>query len=168
LARAKLGDRPRRVADEEDLALSAFHSLCQGAEHGRFPQLMDRDNLWKLLATITANKALNLIRDADRLKRGSGAVRGESAFIGSNGARDAGIEAIVGADPTPEFAAQMAEEYDRLLLSLDDSELASIARWKMEGYSTDEIAEKLGKSLSTIERKLRVIRSIWEEAGVAA
>ncbi len=164
LARAKLGDRPRREADEEDLALSAFHSLCHGAERGRFPELLDRDNLWRLLATITANKALNQVRDASRQKRGGGAVRGESAFI----APGDGLGEIIGAEPTPVFAAQMAEEYNRLLESLDDAELASIARWRMEGFNTDEIAAKLNKSPSTVERKLRVIRTIWEEAGVAA
>ncbi len=170
LARVKLRNQPRRVADEEDLALSAFHSLCLGAERGRFPNLNDRDNLWQLLATITARKALHLVRDSARQKRGGGAVRGESAFIGSNGVskETAGLEQIIGDEPTPEFAAQLAEEYDQLLASLQDSELASIARWRMEGYSTAEIAEKLDKSPATIERKLRAIRTIWEAAGAAA
>ena len=39
LARRKLGPRARRLADEEDVALSAFKSLCLGAAGGRFPQL---------------------------------------------------------------------------------------------------------------------------------
>jgi DNA-directed RNA polymerase specialized sigma24 family protein len=170
LARVKLGNQPRRVADEEDLALSAFHSLCIGAERGRFSNLHDRDNLWQLLATITARKAAHLARDATRHKRGGGSVRGESAFIDSNGDSEeaAGMESIIGNEPTPEFATQLAEEYDRLLASLKNSELASIARWRMEGYSTAEIAEKLDKSAPTIERKLRAIRTIWEAAGAAA
>jgi hypothetical protein len=50
----------RRVADEEDVALSAFDSFCAGAERGRFPDLKDRDNLWALLVTITARKAADL------------------------------------------------------------------------------------------------------------
>lgn len=45
LARRKMSDVPRRVADEEDVALSAFASLCRGAEKGRFPILHDRDDL---------------------------------------------------------------------------------------------------------------------------
>ena len=46
-------------ADEEDAALSAFDSFCAGMEQGRFPQLSDRDDLWRLLVTITGRKVLD-------------------------------------------------------------------------------------------------------------
>src|SRR5262249_11131459 len=121
LARKKLRELPRRAADEEDVALSAFDSFCRGAEQGRFPQLADRDNLWQLLMIITARKALQLMRHEQRQKRGGGAVRGDSAFQGEAGQSDeAGLERVVGTEPTPEFAAQMVEEYQRLLLRLGD------------------------------------------------
>ena len=55
-ARHKLDRLPQRVADEEDVALSAMHSFCRGAAAGRFPQLADRHDLWLLLVTITARK----------------------------------------------------------------------------------------------------------------
>ena len=38
LARARLRDVPRRIADEEDVALSAFDSFCRRAQDGPFPQ----------------------------------------------------------------------------------------------------------------------------------
>src|ERR687886_50259 len=60
LARQRLRGAPRRAADEEDVALSAFDSFCRGVARGRFPQLHDRNNLWGLLVLITARKALNL------------------------------------------------------------------------------------------------------------
>src|SRR4051812_18246510 len=69
LARARLHSAPRRAADEEDVALSAFDSFCRGAGQGRFPHLDDRDDLWRLLVTITARKALHLRRDEGRKKR---------------------------------------------------------------------------------------------------
>ena len=53
LARARLRSAPRRAADEEDVALSAFDSFCRNAEAGRFPDLTDRDSLWRLLAAFT-------------------------------------------------------------------------------------------------------------------
>src|SRR5437879_6357704 len=70
-----------RAADEEDAALSAFHSFCRGAERGHFPLLRDRDSLWPLLLQITAHKAANMIRSERAAKRGGGELRGESALI---------------------------------------------------------------------------------------
>ena len=60
MARKKLREAPRRAADEEDVALSAFDSFCDGVARGRFPQLTDRDDLWHILVTITARKALQM------------------------------------------------------------------------------------------------------------
>jgi DNA-directed RNA polymerase specialized sigma24 family protein len=164
LARKKLQGTARRAADEEDVALSAFASFCRGAAHGRFPSLPDRDNLWHLLVAITARKALQLQRHEKRQKRGGGKVRGDSGFKGTEaGAEDLGIEQIIGTEPTPEFAAQVAEEYQQLLAQLREPSLRSIAVWKMEGYTNEEIAAKLGCVPRTIERKLRLIRTLWSQ-----
>src|SRR5438477_10980700 len=76
LARKKLRDTPRRAADEEDVALSAFDSFCRGVRRGRFPRLDDRDNLWRLLVTLPARQAFDQVRDEHPQKRGRGAVHG--------------------------------------------------------------------------------------------
>jgi DNA-directed RNA polymerase specialized sigma24 family protein len=167
LARRKLRDAPRRVADEEDVALSAFDSFCRGAEQGRFPQLGDRDDLWRLLFTLTARKAFDLVRDQRRQKRGGGAVRGDSALLGPEGSSEdeAGLQQVLGREPTPEFAAQVAEECQRLLDRLSDDELRAVALAKMEGDTTAQIAAKLGRSPRSVERKLQLIRSLWEKEG---
>ena len=167
LARKKLRDAPRRAADEEDVALSAFDSFCRGAEQGRFPQLHDRDDLWRLLFAFTARKAFDQVRDERRLKRGGGAVRGESALLGPEGSagEEAGLEQVVGREPTPEFAAQVAEECQRLLDVLGDAELRAVALAKMEGDTTEQIATKFGRSPRAVERKLQLIRSLWAKEG---
>jgi DNA-directed RNA polymerase specialized sigma24 family protein len=158
LARAKLGDTPRGARDEEDVALSAFDSFCRGAERGRFPRLDDRDNLWALLFTITVRKACRLVRDERRQKRGGGSAR-----PGPTGPQDPepAWDDVLSREPTPELAAEMAEECQRLFECLGTDELRAVARWKMEGDTTEEIAAKLGRAASTVERKLRVIRSLW-------
>src|SRR5919206_1363508 len=81
LARQKLRAAPRRAADEEDVALSAFDSFCRGLERGRFPQLQDRDDLWRLLVVITARKAVDQVQHEARAKRGGGPVQGESVLV---------------------------------------------------------------------------------------
>jgi DNA-directed RNA polymerase specialized sigma24 family protein len=164
LARKKLREMPRRVADEEDVALSAFDSFCSGVKEGRFPRVTGRDDLWPLLVIITARKALQLLRQQGRQKRGGGAVRGDSAFQpAAAGDDEPGLEQVVGSEPTPEFAAQMAEECQRLLGQLGDGDLREVAVWKMEGYSNEEIAAKLGCVPRTVERKVALIRSLWEQ-----
>src|SRR4051812_37747280 len=69
LARARLRAAPRGPADEEDVALSAFDSFCRGAAEGRFPRLGGRDDLWRLLVSITTRKAQAAARRERRLKR---------------------------------------------------------------------------------------------------
>jgi DNA-directed RNA polymerase specialized sigma24 family protein len=162
LARKKLHGTPRRMADEEDVALSAFDSFCRGAAHGRFPQLHDRHDLWQLLFVITARKAFDLKEHEGRLKRGGGAILGESAVARTLAAPEGpALDHLGGREPSPEFAAQMAEECRRLLAGLGDDRLRQIALWKMEGHTTEEIAAKLGCVPRTVERKLQVIRSLW-------
>lgn len=162
MARKKLQDTPRRVSDEEDVVVDAFASFCRGAEAGRFPKLNDRQDLWQVLVMITARKAINQIKHDFRQKRGGGQVRGESVFLGGMSDEDrAGIDQIVGQEPTPEFAAQVSGQCEELLQQLGDQTLVSIALAKLEGYSNDEIAAQLDVRTRTIERKLRTIREIW-------
>ena len=158
LARQKLPGRALRVADEEDVALSAFHSFCRGVEAGRYPQLTDRDDLWRLLVVLTAHKAIHLVRDAQRLKRG-----GPPLAPRTPDAEQAALSQVIGPEPTPEFAAQVAEEFQRLLDWLGDAGLRTVAVWKMEGYTNAEIAAKLDCAPRTVERKLKLIRSLWEQ-----
>ncbi len=164
-ARGKLAAGQRRAADEEDVALSAFHSFCRGAAAGRFPQLEDRHDLWKLLVTITARKAAHQIRHDMQQKRGSGSVRGESVFIGpSESDRAFGIGNVLGAEPTPEFAAMAAEQCEHLLDALPDERIRQIALWKLEGFTNEEIAAKLDCAPRTVERKLQRIRDLWDRS----
>lgn len=162
LARQKLGDAPRRVADEEDVALSVFHSLCTGAARGNFTQLTDRQDLWCLLIAITRQKVVDQIRRQTRQKRGAGDVRGDSVFLAlDEDGRPAAFDQLVGDEPTPAFLAAMNEEHERLLGQLRDDTLRKVAVWRMEGYTNAEIAEKLSVAPGTVERKLRLIRNRW-------
>ncbi len=158
VARLKLQGLPRRAADEEDVALSAFDSFCRGAAAGRFPQLCDRDSLWPLLVAITAHKAIDLLRHERRLKRG-----GLPASGGGPTDAAAELEQVVGREPTPEFALQVAEECRRLLDLLGDEGLRAVALWRLEGYTVEEIAARLDCVPRTVERKLRAIRKLWGE-----
>ena len=105
------------------------------------------------------------MRHEQRQKRGGGAVRGESVFQEGTEAssEEMGLDQILGSEPTPEFAAQVAEEYQQLLARLGDAELCKVAVWKMEGYSNKEIAAKLSCVPRTVERKVGLIRTLWSQ-----
>jgi DNA-directed RNA polymerase specialized sigma24 family protein len=152
---AALGGMPRRAADEEDVALSAFDSFFRRAECGQFARLTDRDDLWQILVLITERKAIDLMRREGRKSRGGGRV---VAFTDVD-SRVPGEIADPG--PTPEFAAQVVDEFRELLRRLGDDSLRSVALTKMEGYTNKQIAERLGCIEQTVERKLRSIRKIW-------
>jgi DNA-directed RNA polymerase specialized sigma24 family protein len=163
LARSKLQAAPRMAADEEDVALSAFHSFCRRAGEGRFPRLSDRDDLWQLLVLLTVRKASTLVQQERRQKRGGGKVWTASALAAAPAPEERiSFAELVSREPDPGLAAQVAEEYQCLLARLGDPTLRAVAVWKMEGHTNDEIAAKLGRCTGTIERKLQLIRSIWE------
>ena len=122
LARGKLPGHCRRAFDEEDVALSAFQSFCQRAAGGQFPKLSDRNDLWRLLLTLTLRKAVLTIRHQTRRKRGGGRVMGESAF--QDGNRTAlGLAGILEDGPSPEDAVLFADDVERRLEQLKDKAL---------------------------------------------
>jgi DNA-directed RNA polymerase specialized sigma24 family protein len=148
-------------SDEEDAALSAFDSLCAGLARGRYPDLADRDDLWRLLVVITTRKVQAQARRQFRRKRGGGQVRPASELAGSACDSDDDVLAqAVGTEPTPEFAALVAEEYRRLLDRLADDVLRRVAILRIEGHTSDEIASQLGCARRTVTRQLALIRRI--------
>jgi RNA polymerase sigma factor (sigma-70 family) len=155
LARKKL-QGAALCSEDEQVALDAFDSFCRGARAGRFPDLAGRDNLWGLLITITARKAADLVQYAQRKKRHPG----EAAERGDDETPD--VEELISREPSPELAAAVAEEFERLLALLQKPDLQAVALWKMEGYSNEEIALRLGRKTRTVERKLEEIRRIWQ------
>lgn len=162
-ARRKLDGVPLRSFDEEDVAMSAMNSFCRGMQAGQFDGLEDREDLWKLLLTITARKACANRRRQMADKRGGGRVRGESAFLRArpDDSYDPGIGDVLGREPTPELAAMVADNCRHLLASLQEESLRQIAQYALEGYTAPEIAEKLGCVRRTVERKLERIRRQW-------
>jgi RNA polymerase sigma factor (sigma-70 family) len=168
LARKELGSASRRVADEEDVAVSVFKSLCLGAAKGRFDVLTDRDDLWRLLLTITHQKSVDHIRRGQRQKRGGGKVRGDSVFFRADDTEaGGGFDQFTNHEPTPEQLVQVREELERLLGMLRNDMLRQVAMYKLEGCTNEEIAERLEMTTRSVERKLRLIREKWTLKGLS-
>jgi DNA-directed RNA polymerase specialized sigma24 family protein len=153
LARAKLKrmQRPGVHEHAEDAALSALKNFCLAARDGRFPLLKNRDDLWWLLVKITVRKAHDVAERETRKKRPGG-------FGPSD---DSPIEQVPSPEPTPEDVAIMVEQFQRLLDLLGDETLRQVALWRLEGYTNDEIAGRLGCARRTVANRLEVIRKHW-------
>lgn len=122
--------------------------MCRRVQDQERPlQLADRSDLWRLLATRTVSRAIDLIR------------RHKPAE--APGERD--VEQLLSREPTAEEAAEIADECRRLLDLLNEPELRQIALWKVEGFTHEEIAAKLDCVPRTIERKVQRIRMLWKD-----
>jgi DNA-directed RNA polymerase specialized sigma24 family protein len=161
-ARHRFGSASRREADEEDAALSAFGSLCRGAAAGRYPHLDDPDDLWRLLFTLTARKVCAQQTRERAAKRGGGEVGGESRFD-RGGTSAAGIAGAPGLELPPDLEVMALDSCEQLLAALGDDTLRRVAQLKLEGYTTDEIAQQIQCKPRTVERKLNRIRVLWSE-----
>jgi DNA-directed RNA polymerase specialized sigma24 family protein len=144
LARKKLRNCRCRAVDGEDAALSALNSFCEWVAEGRCPEMIDRNGLWRLLATFTARKVSRYIRRENSRPCGDGE-----------------LDEVLGREPDPALAAEMAELLERLLAILPDPLLWQVAVLRMEGHAIDEIAERIGRSNKTVDRRLDLIRRLW-------
>ena len=166
LTQRKMVSMRRRVANEEDVALSALKSFILGAQQGKYPKLDDKLDLWKLLVVITVRKIVGHQRRDYAQKRGGGQQRGESVFLAAGDGGDAvrGIENVLGDATSPALATEFAETMDGLMDQLGDEVLKLIVSCKLEGYTNREIADQLGCTERTVERKLEKIRENWRAA----
>jgi DNA-directed RNA polymerase specialized sigma24 family protein len=160
LAQARLRTASRVAEDEEDAALSAFDSFCTAAALGRFPRLDDRDDLWRILVSLTSRKAVNQFRRQRWQKRDASRVVREAELDGA-GSRRPFLDTLAGPEPSPDFAALVADEWRHRLESLRDDSLRQVALMRLEGFSNDEIAERLGCGRRSVARKLELIRRRW-------
>ena len=78
LARKRLSGAPQQMADAEDVAASAIKSFWKAAEQGRFPDLLDRNGLGRLLFKMTARKVVDHWRRETCEAKGGGNVLNEA------------------------------------------------------------------------------------------
>jgi RNA polymerase sigma factor (sigma-70 family) len=147
LARRHLHERLQHKIDPEDVVQSAYKSFIDryGAEDAR-PIEQGPDGLWSLLTLITLRKCADRIRyhKAERrdIAREAAAPSGEEPEPW----RDA-----AGREPTPEHAATLAEIVEQLLRDLSPAE-RPIVEMSLQGYSTQEISEHLGRAERSVRR----------------
>ncbi|MEZ6197319.1 MAG: ECF-type sigma factor [Planctomycetota bacterium] len=148
----------QRMVDGEDLAISAINALCLGAREGRFARLDSREDLWQLLVVIGSRKAASAHRAAQVRRQ-----LGESA-VGASPSLAFGIDRVVAGEIDAAYLDDLGATCGELLEGLEPR-FRELALLKLEGYSNEEIAERVGRSVRTVERHLMIIRESWRQAG---
>ena len=150
LAQKQLAETTPTGFDEEDVVLSAFNALCDAIRQGRY-DIGDRNELWRMATVIVVNRAYNRLRDEKRLRRGGGRKRKPSSVL----------ESLVCPKPDATTVLMMQEECQHMLAKLKTPDLEMVALLKVEGHTDEQVAEKLGCSRRTVQRRLSIIRKLW-------
>ncbi len=163
-ARSRMSSSTRRIYDEEDAAVSAFRSLCRGIEANRFPEVGDRGNLWALLVVITSRKIANRFRYDHQQRRNANHTVHESMLQSTEDSRLQILPSLPSKEPTPAFAAEVADMSEYLMSLLPETDLKRLVLLKLEGHTNEDVAEMLKVTRRTVQRKLERIRRIWLES----
>ena len=165
LAKDHLARRVRCREDEEDVLQSTFKSFYRRHRDGDFA-LTGRNDLWKLLVTITLRKARNAANRHGMKKRD---VRREHSAPRDEADPQQGVLLdLIDSEPTADDAAALVEEFALRIETLTDPSLRQVALLKMEGHTNAEIADLQGCVERTVERKLGLIRARWTECDPGA
>src|SRR5262245_36213292 len=152
LARNHLDARLQHKIDPEDVVQSAYKSFFLRYGEGMLAA-EGWDGLWGLLTKITLRKCADRVRyhraeRRDLAREATAPDRAEDA--------EPWREAI-GREPTPEEAAVLAETTEHLLRGLEGDE-RQIIELSLQGYSTEEISERLGRASRSVRRLRERVR----------
>ena len=149
LARGRFDGGLRHKVDPEDVVQSAYKSFFARYGAGTL-DAVNWDSLWGLLTLITLRKC------AERVAYHRAQCRDAAREVAAPAAeeRSAWLEPL-GREPTPLEAAELSETVDRLLAALDEDE-RPVLELSLQGYTTREISEQLGRA----ERTVRLLREV--------
>lgn len=161
MMRERLSLRASGMSDEEDVALESLAELFRGLANGQFSELDNRDSFWKLLVTVASRNVMDEYNRERRLKRGGGKVMNVTSL-----SRDEDttllFDKLASGQMAPDMQLMVAERCTELLEMLPSDEMRAIAIRRTTGSTNQEIADALGMSLRSVERRLETIREYWK------
>ncbi len=165
LCRQNIFSKMRRFENEEDIAVSAFGSVLAHMQEGDFPWIQEGRHFWGILRKVALRKVADRIQREKALKRGGGKVRGESAF-GPNAGQGL-AEAAIQHEATPQEHLELQQTIENVVEECDDPILEEIIVLSMHGCNQQEIALALNCSKRTVQRKVRLLRIVFQEKGLS-
>ncbi len=156
MAHDKIQNVPARFGDHDDLAQNVFAAVFDGIQNDRFRQIDSREDLWQILAMVTARRSADLWRKAV-----SSSESGESAIVRPDSGANASFADIMGQVSDELLVDSIGLAGSELMQSLEPK-LQSVAMLRFKGHSNREIAEQIGRSVKTVERYMKMIREKWD------
>jgi RNA polymerase sigma-70 factor (ECF subfamily) len=156
LARRRFHASLKYKVDPEDVVQSAYKSFFRGFDKGKFT-VGNWDGLWGLLTLITLRKC------ADRVQYHRAECRDAIREVPAAAEAEAGVwgtEAL-SREPTPLEAAVLSETVAQLLADLDEDE-RPIVELSLQGYTTQEISEKIERPERSVRRLRERVRQRLE------
>jgi RNA polymerase sigma-70 factor (ECF subfamily) len=160
LARLRISQRLASRVDPEDVVQSVFRTFFGRIKAGQFV-IEDQDDLTKLLVSITVHKTLRQVEFHQAAKRATS----QEAVQGSMSHER--MQQLLDREPTPEEANSFLDELEHFLNTLTPFQ-REVLELRMEGYSNEEIAEKLGTYDRKVRRIMERIREQAEKEGLSA
>ncbi len=145
LARQHIAGGLRHKVDPEDIVQSAYKSFFLRYGDGDL-EAVNWNSLWGLLTLITVRKC------AERVAYHRAGRRDAAREVSAPPGDDPAPEPF-GREPSPLEAAVLGETVGRLLAGLDEDE-RPVLELSLQGYTTREISEQLGRA----ERTVRLLR----------
>jgi RNA polymerase sigma factor (sigma-70 family) len=153
LAERRLTVPLRRRIGADDVAQSVCRTFVRRAGQGEF-EITDGGGLWGLLCAIALTKIREQTRFHLRQKR---TLREEQHLDSVNAAGDRKLPESAGFEPTPDEAAEVADTFDRLVEQFDDEE-RKIIELKLQDFTLEEIAGRMGCSERTVRRFMKRVQ----------
>lgn len=149
LARTRLKGRLAAQGEQSDVVQSMWISFVRRHRAGEFDRLGGWDELWALLARITACKCVDRLRHFAALRRRE-----------PDAANDPPAERAA-PDPTPTEQAVYEELFERFLGGLDSRD-RRIITLHLQGLDDEQIAAEVGWSERTVARVRQQAREALE------
>ena len=138
-----------RIHDNEDIATDAFAEFFRELKAGKFSSLRNRSEIWKLLATIAVRKSVASFRYEQAQRRGGG-------------------KQVHSFEESDQQANSMAAQHqsvtlgavEELIGSIEDPKLAKVARMKIEGLESFEIAQELNCSMRQVQYIVKELENL--------
>jgi RNA polymerase sigma-70 factor (ECF subfamily) len=157
LARQHLDLRIARKVDPEEVVQSAYKSFFVRQRNGQL-EVGSWDGLWGLLTLITLRKCADKAEYYRAARRD--VAREQTGPAG--GAEDTPPPLAVDREPEPFEAAVLAETVAALFGDAYDEDEKAVLELSLQGYSSAEISEKLGRAERSVRRMRERIRTRLE------